>query len=82
MQDMMKMYGMGDMGGMDREGETLVLNYNHPLVKRMMEGNGKNEQLICEQLYDLARLQHAPPEAEEMTRFIQRSNDLLSMLAE
>ena len=82
MQDMMKMYGMGDMGGMDREGETLVLNYNHPLVKRMMEGNGKNEQLICEQLYDLARLQHAPLEAEEMTRFIQRSNDLLSMLAE
>ena len=67
---------------MDREGETLVLNYNHPLVKRMMEGNGKNEQLICEQLYDLARLQHAPLEAEEMTRFIQRSNDLLSMLAE
>ena len=82
MQDMMKMYGMGDMGGMDREGETLVLNYNHPLVKRMMEGNGKNEQLICEQLYDLSRLQHAPLEAEEMTRFIQRSNDLLSMLAE
>ena len=82
MQDMMKMYGMGDMGGMEREGETLVLNYNHPLVKRMMEGSGKNEQLICEQLYDLARLQHAPLEAEEMTRFIQRSNDLLSMLAE
>ena len=82
MQDMMKMYGMGDMGGMDREGETLVLNYNHPLVKRMMEGNGKNEQLICEQLYDLARLQHAPLEAEEMSRFIQRSNELLSMLAE
>ena len=82
MQDMMKMYGMGDMGGMEREGETLVLNYNHPLVKRMMEGNGKNEQLICEQLYDLARLQHAPLEAEEMSRFIQRSNELLSMLAE
>ena len=82
MQDMMKMYGMGDMGGMEREGETLVLNYNHPLVKRMMEGSGKNEQLICEQLYDLARLQHAPLEAEEMSRFIQRSNELLSMLAE
>ncbi len=82
MQDMMKMYGMGDMGGMEREGETLVLNYNHPLVKRMMEGSGKNEQLICEQLYDLARLQHAPLEAEEMSRFIQRSNELLSMIAE
>ncbi len=35
MQDMMKMYAMNgmDMGGFGGEGETLVLNANHPLVQ-------------------------------------------------
>ena len=84
MQDMMKMYGMSGMGmgDMGREGETLVLNYNHPLVKAITSEDGKNTNLICEQLYDLARLQHAPLEAEEMSKFIERSNDLLELLAE
>ncbi len=83
MQDMMKMYGMNGMGmgDMGREGETLVLNYNHPLVKSMLESEDKkNGELICAQLYDLARLQHAPLEAEEMSRFIERSNQILELL--
>ncbi len=83
MQDMMKMYGMSGMGmgDMGKEGETLVLNYNHPLVKALTEGTDKgSSELICEQLYDLARLQHAPLEAEEMSRFIERSNELMSRL--
>ncbi len=85
MQDMMKMYGMSGMGmgDMGKEGETLVLNYGHPLVKALTENkNEKNSELICEQLYDLARLQHAPLEAEEMSRFIERSNELMSLLVE
>lgn len=85
MQDMMKMYGMAGMGmgDMGRDGETLVLNYNHPLVKIITDdNNGKNVGVICEQLYDLARLQHAPLQAEEMSKFIERSNDLLELLAE
>ena len=85
MQDMMKMYGMSGMGmgDMGKEGETLVLNYSHPLVKALI-GNkdAKNSELICEQLYDLARLQHAPLEPEEMSRFIERSNELMSKLVE
>ncbi|MBP5414326.1 MAG: molecular chaperone HtpG, partial [Lachnospiraceae bacterium] len=63
MQDMMKMYGMGGMNmpGMDGEGETLVLNAGHPLVKYILENSdAENTKLICEQLYDLAKLQHAP----------------------
>ena len=84
MQDMMKMYSMPgmDLGDMGKEGETLVLNYNHPLVKSLADKNDKNGELICEQLYDLARLQHAPLNAEEMAAFIQRSNDLLEIIAE
>ncbi|MCR4755573.1 MAG: molecular chaperone HtpG [Lachnospiraceae bacterium] len=85
MQDMMKMYGMSGMGmgDMGKEGETLVLNYGHPLVKALIENKDKaSNELICEQLYDLARLQHAPLEPEEMSRFIERSNDLMSKLME
>ncbi len=83
MQDMMKMYGMGGMNmpGMDSEGETLVLNYNHPLVKAISgENEVDNAAIICEQLYDLARIQHAPLSAEEMSRFILRSNELMELL--
>ena len=83
MQDMMKMYGMGNMPGMGNEGETLVLNAGHPLVKYILDNqDADNAKLICEQLYDLAKLQHEPLDSESMTRFIQRSNDIMCMLSE
>ncbi|WP_035768052.1 molecular chaperone HtpG [Butyrivibrio sp. NC2002] len=84
MQDMMKMYAangmmMGDLG---MGGATLVLNANHPLVKYVMENKeGENVNTICEQLYDLARIQNAPLDAESMTKFVQRSNDIMMLLA-
>ena len=83
MQDMMKMYAMPgmDMGGMGKEGETLILNANHPLVQYVMENTGsKNVNMICEQLYDLALLQHSPLEPEAMAKFVARSNDIMMML--
>ncbi len=84
MQDMMKMYSMPgmDMGAFGGEGETLILNASHPLVQYVNEHqDGKNVEMICEQLYDLAKLQHAPLSSEAMTRFIARSNDIMLMLA-
>ena len=33
-------------------------------------------------MYDLAKLQHAPLDAEAMTRFVQRSNDIMCALNE
>ncbi len=84
MQDMMKMYSMNgmDMGGFGAEGETLVLNANHPLVQYVVEHQGgENVEMICEQLYDLARIQHAPLSPEAMTKFIARSNDIMMLLA-
>ena len=85
MQDMMKMYASNGMGfGMDsfgKEGQTLILNANHPLVQYVLNNQeGENTGLICEQLYDLALLQNAPLEAEEMTKFIARSNEIMEML--
>ena len=85
MQDMMRMYAMNGMGmgGFGNEGETLVLNANHPLVQYILSNqDGKNTKMFCEQLYDLAKLQHAPLDAEAMTRFVQRSNDIMCALNE
>ena len=84
MQDMMKMYGMA---GMDpnmfgAEGQTLILNANNDLVKYVAEHtDGENTKIICEQLYDLAMLSHAPHSPEQMTGFIARSNKIMELLA-
>ena len=83
MQDMMQMYAASgmDMGMFGNEGETLVLNANHPLVAYIMEHeDGDHTQMICEQLYDLAQLQNAPLSPEAMTKFIARSNEIMMLL--
>lgn len=83
MQEMMKQYGMMGMdpsmfGG---EGETLVLNANHPLVKELLENNHEDLfDMICEQLYDLASISHSPLSPERMSAFIKRSNELMLKL--
>ena len=84
MQDMMKMYSMPgmDMSAFGSEGETLILNANHPLVQYVTANQeSENVGLICEQLYDLAKIQHAPLAPEAMTKFINRSNEIMMMLA-
>jgi molecular chaperone HtpG len=84
MQEMMRMYNMQGMdpnmfGG---SGETLVLNANNKLVQYIITNeNSEHTPLICEQLYDLALLSHKPLEPEAMTKFIQRSNEIMMILA-
>ena len=84
MQDMMKMYAMNGMGmfGAEGDGETLVLNANHPLVQYIVDNKeSDNTKLIAEQLYDLAKIQHAPLDSEAMTKFVARSNEIMMLLA-
>ena len=84
MQDMMKMYSMGgmDMSAFGASGETLVLNANHPLVKYVLENKeGENTAKICEQLYDLASLAHGQLSPERMTNFVNRSNEIMMIMA-
>ncbi|MBR3762167.1 MAG: molecular chaperone HtpG [Lachnospiraceae bacterium] len=83
MQDMMRMYAANgmDMGMFGKEGETLVLNAGHPLVDYVLtHEDGDDTKMICEQLYDLAKLQHGPLEAEDMAKFVTRSNDIMMKL--
>lgn len=82
MEEMMRMYSMG--GGMDMGlgGQaTLVLNANHPLVKFVTENKeDTHTSMICKQLYDLAMIAHKPLNPEEMTAFVQRSNEIMMLL--
>ncbi len=82
MEEMMRMYSMG--GGMDMGlgGQaTLVLNANHPLVKFVTENKEDTHiSMICKQLYDLAMIAHKPLNPEEMTAFVQRSNEIMMLL--
>ena len=82
MGEMMKMYGMAGMDPSLYGNEvTLVLNASHPLVQFVTEHKrSKNVPIICRQLYDLAMLAHKPLNPEEMTAFVQRSNEIMMLL--
>ena len=86
MQDMMKMYAMNGMGGMDMNmfaaDQTLTLNANNELVKYIFEHkDSENVPMFCEQLYDLAVLSNHPLAVDEMTKFVERSNKIMMLLA-
>ncbi len=86
MQDMMKMYAANGMGGMDMSmfaaDQTLTLNANHPLVKYIFENkDSEHVPMFCEQLYDLAVLSNQPLSVDAMTKFIERSNKIMMLLA-
>lgn len=86
MQDMMKMYAMNGMGGMDPNmfaaDQTLTLNANNELVKYIFEHkDSEHVPMFCEQLYDLAMLSNQPLSVDAMSKFVQRSNQIMMLLA-
>ena len=87
MNDMMKMYAMSGMPMSDMPvDETLILNTEHPLVQYLIEHRTdeaakETVDMISEQLYDLAKLQQSPLSADEMSKFISRSNEILLKMA-
>lgn len=86
MQDMMKMYAMGGMGGMDPNmfaaDQTLTLNANNELVKYIFENkDSEHVPMFCQQLYDLAMLSNQPLSVDAMTKFVERSNKIMMLLA-
>ena len=80
MEEMMKMYGMGAQGMPPATG-TLILNANHPLVKYIVENkDSEHTPLICRQLYDLAMMNLRQLTPDEMTKFIERSNEIMMIM--
>lgn len=62
---------------------TLVLNRRNPTVRTLAtREEGEVTDLLCKQIYDLARMSAQPLESEEITDFIARSQKLVSMVAD
>ena len=85
MQDMMKMYAMQGLGGMDMSmfsaDQTLTLNANNALVQYILEHkDDEHTGMFAEQLYDLALLSNQPLSTEAMAKFVKRSNDIMLLL--
>lgn len=85
MQEMAKMYGSFGFP-MDND-VTLVINASNKTVGKLkaLKDSGEDAEyaeLVCGQIYDLAKLAHQPMEADEMTRFIERSAKILDKITE
>ena len=78
MKEIYRMYGQNFV--MD-DRYTLVLNRRNKTVQALAEKDAEDEltQMLCQQVYDLARMSAKPLEAEEITKFIQRSQKLVAM---
>ncbi|MDR1066898.1 MAG: molecular chaperone HtpG [Clostridiales bacterium] len=86
MKEMSRMFGGAVSENMFDDTETLVLNRNNDLVKTLAdikndETRKDDVKLICEHIYDLAMIGHRALDADVMTRFIERSNNLLEKIA-
>jgi molecular chaperone HtpG len=87
MQEMSRLYAGMDMGGMPEfpADETLVLNADHALVKKLAalarnEGKKEEATLLAAQVHDLAMLSHRPLEPEALAKFLERSAKILERL--
>ncbi len=72
MQEMMRMYGSVSPDLFPTE-ETLVLNLASPVMQKISEKSGEEVTLICQQIYDMARLAQRPLDKESLSAFIERS---------
>lgn len=79
MSDMTRMFGKGfNMPQI----YTLVLNTDSKVVQALENVTDEAEKnLICSQIYDIARICHAPLSTDEMSNFVERSAELLEKLA-
>lgn len=82
MQEMYRAYGqqMAGMADMFKDEFTLVLNSNNTLIKKVDKLSDEDAELLIGHIYDLAKISHSPLGAEQMTRFVDRSNKLLGKL--
>lgn len=78
MQDMQKLGGGSPFmfGGMG-EKISLVVNSNHPLNAKLLEEEAAQQEKHIRQLYDLALLSQNMLKGEALTKFVQRSFELI-----
>ncbi len=77
MRRMREVYRMKDMP----DEYTLVLNRRNQTIQKLAgrDAEEENTKLLCEQVWDLARMAARPLEGEELTKFLARSATLVGM---
>ena len=82
MQEIYKSYGQqfAGMSGMFNDDYTLVLNKVNPIIEKLPELSDEDKKLVCNHVYDLAMISNKPLSAEEMIKFIERSNLILKKI--
>ena len=82
MQEMYKSYGQqfAGMADMFKDEFTLVINKSNELVEKLDTLDDNTRKLVIDHIYDLAKISHSPLDSERMSRFIERSNELLGKL--
>ena len=82
MQEMYKSYGQqfAGMSAMFHDDYTFILNSGNSLVEKLSSADEEDAKLITNHVYDLAMMSLKPLDAEQMTKFIERSNMLLEKL--
>jgi len=82
MQEIYKSYGQqfAGMSGMFNDDYTLVLNRKNPIIEKIPTLAEEDKKMVCEHIYDLAMISNKPLSAEEMVKFIERSNKILTKI--
>ena len=83
MEDMMKLYSMNGMNmgqGFAAE-NTLILNVDNEIIKKLDEQSSDNSMLLAKQVYSLAVLSQRRFDENEMRAFLADSYTLLSKLS-
>ena len=71
---------MAGMADMFKNEYTLVINKNNELIKKLGSLNDEDASLLMDHIYDMARISHSPLTGEQMTKFIERSYQLLEKI--
>jgi len=83
-KEMSRMYGTPEMQDLFKEEFTLVINSANPVYSVLAEkaaAGSEDAALLAEQIFDLAQLAQRPLTAAELTKFIQRSQEILILAA-
>ncbi|MBE6680197.1 MAG: molecular chaperone HtpG [Ruminococcaceae bacterium] len=83
MEDMFKIYAAGgmNMGGGFAAENSLVVNVENPLIKKLSESDGEINALLAKQIYSLAVLSQRRFDENEMKAFLAASYEVLSKLS-
>ncbi len=86
MQEMSRMFGGADMSHMYPNEQTLLLNKKNSIIQSIIklkedESRKEDVKMLCCHIYDLAMMSHKQLDADAMTKFIERSNEMMTRLA-